>query len=121
MHEAVMDQYLGWLPGSPMHSVYVHLSGRDVDQALLSMYGLETDGEDGPTLRPVTCPRCKEPCTPTVDHCPKCGSPTDPARLCGLEAYVKTKWILWGLKLLTEPIAAHAAFLPFDIFACRNY
>jgi integrase len=83
--EAQMDQYLGWLPGSKMHSVYVHLSGKDVDGALLSMYGLEPDREDEPTLKPTTCPRCKEPCSPTLDYCPKCASPTDPARLSGLE------------------------------------
>jgi hypothetical protein len=69
-----------------MHSIYIHLSGRDVDGTLLAMYGLATDGEEKPTLKAITCPRCKESCPPTADHCSKCGSPTDPTQLCGLES-----------------------------------
>jgi hypothetical protein len=34
-----MDQYLGWVQGSKMPSIYVHLSGRDVDAALLKLQG----------------------------------------------------------------------------------
>jgi integrase len=89
--EAQMDQLFGWVQGSKMHSIYVHLTGRDVDGALLSIYGLAQDREEHPTLKVVLCPRCKEPCGPTVDHCPKCGSPTDPTRLYGLES--ETEWV----------------------------
>jgi len=86
LKEAQLDQYMGWVPGSKMHSIYIHLSGRDVDGTLLAMYGLATDGEEKPTLKAITCPRCKESCPPTADHCSKCGSPTDPTQLCGLES-----------------------------------
>jgi len=100
--EAQMDHYFGWLPGSKMHSVYVHLGGKDVDGALLSMYGLESNRRDEPTLKPTTCPRCKEPCSPTLDYCPKCGSPTDPTRLSGLET--ETGWIDPLMNKLLEDI-----------------
>ena len=89
--EAQMDQHFGWVQGSKMHSIYVHLTGRDVDGALLSIYGLAQEREEQPILKAVLCPRCKEPCSPTVDHCPKCGSPTDPTRLYGLES--ETDWV----------------------------
>jgi integrase len=79
LSDAQMDQYLGWLPGSKMHSIYLHLSGKDVDGALPSICGLETGREDEPTLWPTACPRCKEPCSPALDYSSKCASPTDPA------------------------------------------
>ncbi len=37
--EAQMKQYLGWVQGSDMAAIYVHLSGRDVDDALLRCTG----------------------------------------------------------------------------------
>jgi len=40
-----MKQYFGWVQGSDMASVYVHLSGRDVDNALLKLNGLEVKEE----------------------------------------------------------------------------
>ena len=41
--EAQMCEYLGWVQGSDMPRVYVHLSGRDVDEAILEMNGFEVE------------------------------------------------------------------------------
>jgi integrase len=38
--EAQMNEYFGWVQGSGMPSVYVHLSGRDVDDAVLKANGI---------------------------------------------------------------------------------
>jgi integrase/recombinase XerD len=38
--EAQMNVYFGWIQGSEMSSVYVHLSGRDVDYAILKANGV---------------------------------------------------------------------------------
>ena len=38
--EAQMNLYFGWIQGSDMPSVYVHLSGRDVDDAVLKANGI---------------------------------------------------------------------------------
>jgi integrase/recombinase XerD len=38
--EAQMNTYFGWIQGSEMASVYVHLSGRDVDYAILKANGV---------------------------------------------------------------------------------
>ncbi|MCQ1534674.1 tyrosine-type recombinase/integrase [Methanosarcina sp. KYL-1] len=38
--EAQMNAYFGWIQGSNMPSVYVHLSGRDVDDAILKANGI---------------------------------------------------------------------------------
>ena len=37
--EAQMNEYLGWVQSPKMTSIYVHLSGRDVDKALLKLHG----------------------------------------------------------------------------------
>jgi integrase/recombinase XerD len=39
--EQQMKIYFGWAGGSDMASVYVHLSGRDVEDAILRLYGIE--------------------------------------------------------------------------------
>src|SRR5208283_6213305 len=38
--ESQMKEHFGWVQGSDMASTYVHLSGRDVDNALLKLQGL---------------------------------------------------------------------------------
>jgi len=42
--EAQMNAYFGWVQGSDMPSIYVHLSGRDIDDAVLKANGI-TDKE----------------------------------------------------------------------------
>lgn len=73
--EAQMKEHFGWVQGSDMASVYVHLSGRDVDSALLKTYGLSTTerkhGESD--LKPKSCPRCNEVNQMTNQFCSKCG------------------------------------------------
>jgi site-specific recombinase XerD len=41
--EAQMKEFFGWTQSSNMASIYVHLSGRDVDNALLKIYGLKKE------------------------------------------------------------------------------
>ena len=76
MTERQMEQYLGWTPGSKMPKIYVHLSGRDTDAALLRIHGLEApETKKGPILSPTLCPRCQQRNDPTVRFCAKCGLP----------------------------------------------
>lgn len=73
--EAQMKEHLGWVQGSDMPSVYVHLSGRDVDGALLKAHGITVTQEDKPKmeLTSTTCPRCKQKAGPETQFCPSCG------------------------------------------------
>jgi ribosomal protein L37E len=75
--EAQMKQYFGWVQGSGMASIYVHLSGRDVDNALLKLNGISTteDGKKEELLKTVSCPRCQQQNTPVSKFCSRCGSP----------------------------------------------
>lgn len=41
-----MKEFFGWVQASNMASIYVHLSGRDVDNALLKVYGIQNTKEN---------------------------------------------------------------------------
>jgi len=76
--EAQMNQYLGWVPGSNMPATYVHLSGRDVDEAILKLRGLQPKEEKiESTLAPKKCPRCSLINKATGKFCMRCGSVLD--------------------------------------------
>jgi site-specific recombinase XerD len=58
--EAQLSQYLGWIPGTKMAAVYVHLSGRDLEEPLLKLYGLQKEEtHEESSLKPLTCWKCK--------------------------------------------------------------
>ncbi len=58
--EAQMKQYFGWQQASRMASIYIHISGRDVDNAMLKAHGMPVNGNGNEVseLRPRICPRC---------------------------------------------------------------
>jgi len=58
--EAQMNAYFGWIQGSDMPSIYVHLSGRDVDDAVLKANGIinkETSNIDTNTKEDTQGPK----------------------------------------------------------------
>jgi len=70
-----MKEYFGWTQSSDMASVYVHLSGRDVDSAILQLHGLKNGQEKKEdSFRAKDCHRCKQPNSPTSKFCTKCGT-----------------------------------------------
>jgi integrase/recombinase XerD len=78
--EAQMKEYLGWVGDSRMAATYVHLSGRNVDNALFKLNGIKTEDEVNEEERPLKasqCERCHEINSPTNRFCSKCGSPLD--------------------------------------------
>ncbi|MGA8905262.1 MAG: site-specific integrase [Candidatus Bathyarchaeia archaeon] len=78
--EAQMKEYLGWVGDSRMASTYVHLSGRNIDNALLKLNGIKTEDEvnnEEHTLKIKTCLRCQEVNSPTSGFCSRCGCPLD--------------------------------------------
>ncbi|MEW6584195.1 MAG: site-specific integrase [Nitrospirota bacterium] len=76
--EAQMKEHFGWVQSSDMASVYVHLSGRDVDEALLKTYGIKTGEEKKEEkFKPKNCPRCKTPGSPISKFCNRCGTVLD--------------------------------------------
>ena len=74
--EAQMNQLFGWVQGSRMPSVYVHLSGRDLDEDLLRLYGIEAPRrEERAKLEIVQCWRCGAVNSPTAKLCRNCKTP----------------------------------------------
>lgn len=76
--ERQLREFFGW-KDFRMADVYVHLAGRDVDTALLKMYGIEVkeNNNNESKLKPRNCPRCKEVNPVTNKFCSKCGMVID--------------------------------------------
>ena len=73
--EAQLKQLFGWTGDSKMASVYVHLSGRDVDSAVLQANGYKPVEVQAPKLKVTICPRCHLANGPDAQYCTRCGSP----------------------------------------------
>ena len=74
--ESQMEEYLGWVQGSKMPSIYVHMSGRDLDADLLRMYGIEPEEEyQKDELKTLQCPHCKTLNTIGARICINCRKP----------------------------------------------
>ncbi len=77
--EAQLKEMFGWTQSSEMAAVYVHMSGRDVDKALLKIHGLAGDEEkeEEEKLKIIKCLRCGEKNAPIAKFCLKCAAPLD--------------------------------------------
>ncbi len=77
--EAQMKEYFGWVQGSDMASTYVHLSGRDVDYALLRLNDISVDREERQknSFSLKVCPRCSLSNPPANKFCSRCGTVLD--------------------------------------------
>lgn len=72
--EAQMKEYFGWVQASDMAGIYVHMSGRDVDNAILKMNGIEKKEEKKkPDLAIKMCVKCGMGNECTSNFCKKCG------------------------------------------------
>ena len=77
--EAQMNEYFGWVQGSDMPSTYVHLSGRDVDQALLRLHNIAVrdEADSGQKFSLLRCPVCALQNPPSNNFCTRCGTILD--------------------------------------------
>lgn len=76
--EFQMNQHFGWKQGSTMPSVYVHLSGKNTDDALLRLHGIKQDSaENKPAFQAKPCPRCERVNPADFTYCGRCGAALD--------------------------------------------
>jgi len=75
--EQQLKQLMGWTMGSKMAQIYVHLSGRDLDNALLELHGLKAQERKEEKFRVKVCPRCEEKNSPDAMYCKRCAFPID--------------------------------------------
>jgi integrase/ribosomal protein L40E len=76
--QAIMNEVFGWSKDSRMSSIYYHLSGKDVDEALLRMHGLKPrEDKEAKTITTRICAKCGEVNSALAHFCKKCNSPLD--------------------------------------------
>lgn len=75
--EAQLREFFGWTKDSDMPAIYVHLSGRDTDKAILRIYGKLTDEElkEEEPIKPKKCIFCGIENPPEAEFCIRCGRP----------------------------------------------
>ncbi len=74
--EFQMNHYFGWTQGSDMASTYVHMSGKDLDGAILTINGLKERQEVKP-VSPKVCSRCDTINMQDSLYCMKCAGILD--------------------------------------------
>ncbi len=73
--EQQLKMFFGWTGGSKMAATYVHLSGRDLDNAILQANGAEIPAKAAEMkLKVIECPRCRYANGPEMIHCGRCGA-----------------------------------------------
>lgn len=74
--EAPLEAQMGWVHGSEMTKIYVHLSGRDVDRAVLKAEGIEIPEETvNKRELPKACSRCDTVNPSLSKFCRRCRLP----------------------------------------------
>jgi integrase len=69
----------GWIQDSKMASTYVHLSGKDVENKILSLYGVAQPEPSSQLTEEVVkvCPRCRTRNSPIARYCMNCSLALD--------------------------------------------
>lgn len=117
--EAIMKEYFGWTMDSKMASVYYHLSGRDVDEALLKAYGYKIEKEEEKQIPLRVCPNCGEANSLLNHFCKKCNTfldlsltwkEKDEAVARVLEVLKKDKWFVRKVKKIIKDLGLEKEF-----------
>lgn len=76
--ESILKEFAGWTQGSEQPAIYIHLSGKNVDTALLRFNGIQSEETRGESkLRPKSCSRCRTTNPANSRFCSSCGGPLD--------------------------------------------
>lgn len=91
MTEAQLCEWFGWVQGSDVPARYVHLSGRDIDNAYDQLHGLAEPEEEEEQPDVIECPRCDELNEPKATFCMRCGFGLDQEKADEIEREVEDK------------------------------
>ena len=76
VQESVIKKMMWGSLSSEMLATYLHMTGEDIDRAILEANGLAPKVKKRtPTLEPKECPRCHAINGPTMNYCGTCGQP----------------------------------------------
>ncbi|MGD1839199.1 MAG: tyrosine-type recombinase/integrase, partial [Nitrososphaeraceae archaeon] len=73
--EPQMCVMFGWRLGTKVAQNYIHLSGKDVDNTLISLNANGKVVHDEYKIKPLKCIKCKESISPGSNFCGKCSLP----------------------------------------------
>jgi integrase/ribosomal protein L40E len=73
--DSQLKQYFGWQADSKMASVYIHLSGKELDPTLANLAGLATEQVSNGVRKMKICERCRVANAPESTRCAQCFSP----------------------------------------------
>jgi site-specific recombinase XerD len=73
--DAQLKQHFGWRADSRMASVYIHLSGRDLDPALAKLAGVEHEEPSNGVRKVRICEKCRTMNSPEALRCVQCLRP----------------------------------------------
>jgi len=80
-----MCVFFGWAIGTKVVRRYIHLSGKDLDNTLLSIgQGIQIQQQEY-QLKTIKCNRCSENLSPTQQFCSRCGISCDLSQQYNLE------------------------------------
>ena len=83
--EAQLCVFFGWAIGTKVVRRYIHLSGKDLDNTLLSIGQGRQIQQDDYQLKTLKCNRCCEILSPTQQFCSRCGLVSDLSEQYSLE------------------------------------
>ena len=75
--EQELKIYFGWTGDSKMASIYVHLSGKDIEDKILEINGLKVKENSINDLKPKKCIRCGNSNDASAKYCSRCGMVLD--------------------------------------------
>ncbi len=104
--EAQLCAYMGWVPGSKEAATYVHLSGRDTDNAILALHGLHEEETEKDNFTPIECPRCSLKNEPGAKFCSGCSLGLDEKSIIEFDQQKEREQLLGGTamdELLKNP------------------
>ncbi|MEI6841815.1 MAG: site-specific integrase [Methanomicrobiales archaeon] len=90
-NESVIKMMMWGSVSTNMFKTYAHLTGNDIDQEMLRVYGIK-EPDNKPKLSnidPIQCPHCAAINPPTTMTCYTCGEPLDPTGVMKLEEMAK--------------------------------
>jgi site-specific recombinase XerD len=78
LSEAQLWTFFGWSPGTKVVRHYIHLSGKDVDDALFALNDKDSQLKTRTyQLKTLKCIRCSEEISPGSNFCKRCALPLD--------------------------------------------
>jgi integrase len=73
LSQAHLESRYGWVRGSTTASRYVTIFGKDADNELAKLHGLDVEEEEAERIGPIPCPRCSYQEKREAHFCSRCG------------------------------------------------